>query len=87
MVESFTIVRKMLGWPPGNEIPVLMLTKAMTENIMASECELRVEPGILENVSENLPKNRDSDMYASSRRGDLGNIHKLYASRGICGIL
>lgn len=33
-----------------------------------------------------LPKNRDSDIYASSRRGDLVYIHRLYASRGISGI-
>jgi hypothetical protein len=52
----------MLGCPPGSEIPVLMLTKTITKNIMASKCEVRVEQGIVENVSEKLPKDRDSDM-------------------------
>jgi len=33
-----------------------------------------------------LPKNKDSDMYANSKRGDLVNTHRRYAGRGICGI-
>jgi hypothetical protein len=45
-VESSTIVRKILGWPPGSEIPVLMLTKTITANIMASESEVQAERGI-----------------------------------------
>jgi len=36
-VESSTIVRRMVGWPPGSEVPVLMLMKTITENIMASK--------------------------------------------------
>ena len=47
MVESSTIVRRMLGWL---EIPVLMLTKTITENVRASESKVHVERGILKNV-------------------------------------
>jgi len=53
---------------------------------MESGNEVHVEWRTLENVDERLPKNRDSDMYASSKRGDLVNIHKLKAWRGISGI-
>lgn len=76
-VESSKIVRKIVGRPSCNDSPVLKLTKTITEKIMASKSEAHVERGISENVDNKSPKNKDSDMYTSSKRGDLVNMHKL----------
>lgn len=85
-VESSTIVRKILGRPSGSDNPVLKLTKTITAKTMASKCEIHVERGIMKSMGDKLPKNRDSDIYANSKRGDLLNMHRLKAWRGICGI-
>ena len=76
-VESFMIVRNILGWPPGNDIPDLTLTNTIVENIIASGFEVHVERGLVGKASDELPKNMDSDMYTSSERGDLEYIQKL----------
>ena len=86
MVASSKIVCKIPGRPSGrdnwgpNENPVPKLMKMTTENAMASENGARVEREIQEDVDNQLLKNRESDMYAASKRGDLVNIQ--YTGRG-----
>jgi hypothetical protein len=38
---------------------------------MESKNEAHIEQGVLENVDDVLLKNRDGDMYTSSKQGDL----------------
>ena len=76
-VESSKIARKIVGRPSCNDSPVLKLTKTMTEKIMASVNGAHVERLISDDVGDGLPKNSDSDIYTSSKRGDLVNMHRL----------
>jgi len=91
-VASSRIVCKIPGRPFGsdnavpNNDPVPKLMKTITGKAMASKSKIHVEQGKLEDRCGELPKNKDSDMYANSKRGDLVNTHKWYAGRGICGI-
>ena len=74
-VASSRMVRRMPGRPPGSDNPVLKLMKTTTEKAMASKDRGRAEREIPEDVGDQLPKNRDSDMYAVSTGGELVNIH------------
>ena len=76
-VESSRIVRKIVGRPSCSDKPVLKLTKTIAEKIMASEIGDPIEREISDGGGDGLPKNSDSDMYTSSNRGDLVNMHRL----------
>ena len=67
--------------PPGsdnpipNDGPVPKLMKTTTEKAMASKRGVRVKGQMQEDARDRLPKNRESDIYAVSKRGDLVNVH------------
>lgn len=66
-VASSRIVRKMPGRPSGSDNPVPRLMNIITEKAMTSKSEVHVERERLKDVCDKLPKNRDSDTYASSK--------------------
>lgn len=75
-------VRMMPGRPSGRDNPVpnneiLKLTKTTTEKAMASKNAAGIEGEMLEDASDQLPKNMECPMYANiSEWGDLLNTHR-----------
>ena len=75
-VASSKIVRRIPDRPSRNGDPARKPMKMITANIMMSENGARVERKMPEEAGGQLPKNRESDTYAVSKRRDPGPSHR-----------
>ena len=73
---SSKIVRRMPGRPPVSDNPFPKLMNTTAEKAITSNNGAYVEREISEDVGDHLPKNRDSDTYAISKRWDLVDPHR-----------